>query len=195
MSSPTRDISKLLADLKYEDIPESAIEQAKKLTLHVLAASFGSLPVPQTQSTIRMTEKKGGIEEATIWGGTGLKVPAEEAAFANGTICDVMDWEDCSWTGHPSAGTFPAAFAMAEARKKSGKDYLLACVASYEGYQRIAMAVQPTDEYVDSGQGWGMISWQVFAPSLAAAKLMNFNEDQFDQTIGASVYQAAFCGR
>ena len=69
MNSSTRDISKLLAALKYEDIPQEAIDQAKKLTLHVLAASFGSLPVPQTVNMIRMAEKKGGSEEATVWGG------------------------------------------------------------------------------------------------------------------------------
>ena len=59
-------------------------------------------------------------KEATIVG-DGSKVPCAAAAFANGTLADILDWEDCSWTGHPSAGAIPAALAMGELVKASGK--------------------------------------------------------------------------
>lgn len=186
----TQLLSECIADLKYEDIPQEVISQVKRLTLHVIGASIGAYPVDQTQKTVKITQKKGGVKEATVWGSNGEKVPAEEAAFANGTIADIMDWEDCSWTGHPSAGAIPAAFALAEAQKKSGKDYITAVVAGYEGYQRIAMAVQPSREYTVNGPGWGLISWQIFASTLAAAKIMGLSQAQISQSIGASLYQA-----
>lgn len=187
--SYTQQLSDFLAALTYKQIPNSSIEQVKRLTIHTIGVSLAAAPIDQTQNAIRLSEENGGKPEATIWGGNGIKVPAESAAFANGTIADILDWEDCSWTGHPSAGAIPAAFAVAEARKKSGKEYITAVVAAYEGYQRIAMAVQPSREFYKT-RAWGLSSWQIFAASLAAAKLLGLDAKKINQTIGATVYAA-----
>jgi 2-methylcitrate dehydratase PrpD len=80
--------------------------------------------------------------------------------------------------------------AVGEKHGISGKDYLTAVVTGYEGYVRIAMAVQPSAEYILSGRNWGLVSWQIFAASLTAAKVMGFNADQVEQTLGASLYNA-----
>ena len=56
------------------------------------------------------------------------------------TMGDMLDWEDCSGTGHSSAGVIPTAVIAAEVLKKSGKDLLTAVVAEYEVYQRVALA-------------------------------------------------------
>ncbi|QQO10768.1 MmgE/PrpD family protein [Breznakiella homolactica] len=188
--SYSKELAELLTNLRYEQIPQEAIDQVKRITLHVIGASIGAVPIDQTKKTVEITQRKGGTEEATIWCSNGKKVPMEEAAFANGTIADIMDWEDCSWTGHPSAGAIPAALAVAEAKNLSGKDFILAVVAAYEGYQRIAMAAQPSRDYVMSGQGWGLVSWQIFSASIAAAKLMGLNSAQMEQVFGASLYNA-----
>ena len=76
---------------------------AKILTLHVLGAALASKPIDQFGKAVTMATMRGGKEEATIWG-TRLKVSREDAACANGTMADLLDWEDCAWTGHPSAG-------------------------------------------------------------------------------------------
>lgn len=185
----TTKLSEYLVDMKYEQIPADAIEMAKILTLHVLGAALASKPIEQNQKAVTMATMRGGKEEATIWG-TQLKVSREDAAFANGTMADLLDWEDCAWTGHPSAGTIPVAFVMSEAEKKTGKDYLTAVVASYEGYHRIAMAEQPsTESILEKKRMWGLVSWQIYAASIAAAKILGLNLDQMKQTLGASYYQ------
>ena len=56
------------------------------------------------------------------------------------TMGDMLDWEDCSGTGHSSAGVIPTAVIAAEVLKKSGKDLFTAVVAEYEVYQRVALA-------------------------------------------------------
>lgn len=185
----TQQLSEFLADLTYEQLPSSVIEQVKRLTIHTIGVSLAAEPIEQTQNAIRLSEENGGAPQATIWGGHGQKVPAESAAFANGTIADILDWEDCSWTGHPSAGAIPAAFALTEGRKKTGKDYITAVAAAYEGYQRIAMAVQPSPAFYKT-RAWGLSSWQIFAASLAAAKVLELDAGKINQTIGASVYAA-----
>ncbi|BDF67815.1 hypothetical protein CE91St43_17870 [Oscillospiraceae bacterium] len=183
-------MSEYVAGLKFEDIPQDVIDQAKRVTLHAIGASVGGYPLPLTGKVIGYTQRNGGTGEATIWCSDGRKVPVEEAAFANGTMADHMDWEDCTWTGHPSATGVPAAMAVAEKHKKSGREYLLALVAGYESSQRIAMAAQPTRDYVTSGRDWALVSWQIFAASMAAAKLMGFDAKRIEQVLGASLYQA-----
>jgi len=104
-----------------------------------------------------MVQRRGGVAEATVWGSDGRKVPVQEAAFANGTMADIVDWEDCSWTGHPSAGAIPVAMAVAEACRQSGQDYLTAVVAAHGGYQRVAMAAQPSQVHcalARAGASW-----------------------------------------
>ncbi len=187
--SYTEIVSHYTATMQYDDIPADVIEQAKRLILHTVAASISAFPLPQVKKVISYVQNSGGAEQATIWCSNGIKVPVEEAAFANGTLADQMDWEDCSWTGHPSATAIPAIFALSEARNKSGKDFLLALVAGYESSQRIAQAIQPTREYVMGGNEWGLISWQILPAALASAKLLNLDAKKINQTLGASLYQ------
>lgn len=189
----TQIVSEYLAGLKYEDIPQEAIDQAKRLTLHTVGATIGGYPLPLMKRVFDYTQGIGGVEEATIWGSNGKKVPAEEAAYANGTLSDALDWEDCSWTGHPSATAVPAIFAVAEAEGKSGRDYLTALVGSYEVSQRLAMAVQPSREYVVDGRDWGLVSWQILPASCGVVKLLGFDAKQINQHFGAAEYSTIIC--
>ena len=65
----------------------------------------------------------------------------------------------------------------------SGKDLITAIVAGYEVYQRIAMAVQPSEERRRT-KGWGLTSWQIFACIIPIAKLYGLDARKVDQSIG-----------
>lgn len=185
----TQKLADFLAAVKYEDIPEQALEQAKKMTLHTIAAAIGSLGLDNSRKPIELALEAGDCGKSTVWGSrTKKKASAQEAAFANGTLSDLLDWEDCSWTGHGSAGLIPVAMALGEERHISGKDYLTAVVTGFEGYHRIAMAVQPTQDYLKSGNGWGLISWQVFASAIPAGKILGLDAAKFNQLFGACQY-------
>lgn len=186
----TQRLADWLVSMKYEDLPGDVVDQAKRMTLHVLGCSIGALGIEATKRPILMALSKGGNKEATIWGSDGSrKVPATEAAFANGTLADFMDWEDCSWTGHPSASAIPVAMAMGEMKGISGKDYITAVVAGFEGYIRLSMAVQPTQEFLAKGVGWGLTSWQIFAGAIPAAKIEGgFDGRKMNQLFGACQY-------
>lgn len=184
----TQILSEFLSSVKYEAIPQSALDQAKKMTLHTVGAAIASRGLDASRKPIELALEVGGREEATIWGSGSAKVSAQEAAFANGTLSDLLDWEDCSWTGHGSAGIIPAAMAMGEKKHISGKDYLTAVVTGFEGYHRAAMAVQPSQDYLLSGNGWGLVSWQVFASAVPTGKILGFDADHFNQLFGACQY-------
>lgn len=185
----TQILADYLSELKYEDIPPQALEQAKKLTLHTAGAAIASMGLEQAKKPIEIALENGGREEASLWGSSGgKKVSAQEAAFSNGTLSDLLDWEDCSWTGHGSAGVIPVSMALGEKRHISGRDYLTAVVAGFEGYHRAAMAVQPTQDYLLSGNGWGLVSWQIFAGAIPAGKILGLEPYKFNQLFGACQY-------
>ncbi len=180
----TQELSEYAEKLKYEDIPAEVIERAKMILMQTIGVSLGAKDTPIAAKAIRMADEANGGEggPVTLWG-KGEKLAAVNAALAMGTMADALDWEDCSWTGHPSAGVIPCAWIAAEERHKSGKDLLTAIVAGYEVYQRIACAVQPSDERWKK-KGWGLTSWQIFGCILPVAKLYDFDARKINQAIG-----------
>ncbi|MFC1861367.1 MmgE/PrpD family protein [Chloroflexota bacterium] len=179
----TRTLAEYAVKLRYEDLPAEVIEQAKLLTLHVLGVALAACVTRQGKDATSLAKAMGGKKiESTIIG-DGSKVSCVQAAFVNGTLADVLDWEDCSPTGHPSAGAIPSALAVGEKIDASGRDYITSVVAGYEVYQRIAMAIQPSFEFWKK-TGWGLTSWQIFASAVPAARLLQLDEDKMAQTIG-----------
>jgi len=178
--SNSKALSQFAVNLKYEDIPAEVIEMAKKMAIQTIGAALASKEMDFTQSVLDFSKKYGtGPADATLML-DGSKTSLLSAVFANSIIADNIDWEDCSWTGHPSAGLVPAALALAEARGKSGKDFLTAIVVGFEIYQRIAMVIQPPRGF-KSNIGWGLTSWQIFASCAPAAKLMDLTPEQYEQ--------------
>lgn len=184
MKQYTNILADYLSDLKYEDIPAEVIQRAKQVTLHALGVALAANPAKSAQDIIRIAKDLGtGEHNATIIG-DGSKVSASNAALANGTLTDLLDWEDCSWTGHPTGGAVPAGIAVAEAFHKTGKEYLTALVGAYDIYTRVAMAVQPSVNRFS--QGWGLTSWQIFAPAMVTGKLMGLEHGKMNQLMGTA---------
>jgi 2-methylcitrate dehydratase PrpD len=183
----TRRLSEFAAGLRYGDLPAEVIERAKLMTLHTLGVSLAAANVPLSGKAAQIARRMGGGTggKSTVWT-TGDKLSATNASFANGTVADMLDWEDCSWAGHPSAGVISAALAVAEELGASGQKYIESVVAGYEVYLRVAMSVQPPRDY-NHNKGWGLTSWQIFASSAAAAKLLGLDAEKTNQAYGVSV--------
>lgn len=180
----TQELSEYTVNLKYEDIPAEVIERAKMIMLQTIGVSLAARPTQIADKARQMgRESNGGLGGPTTVWGTGEKLAAVNSSLVVGTMADALDWEDCSWTGHPSAGIIPCAWLAAEEKHMSGKDMLTAIVAGYEVYQRIAMAVQPSDERWKT-KGWGLTSWQIFGAIIPIAKLYGFDARKVNQAIG-----------
>jgi 2-methylcitrate dehydratase PrpD len=180
----TRILARYLEQLRYEDIPDPVVSRAKQVILHTIGASLACFHSKMAQDSIALAKDMGtgGINASIL--GDGSLVSLQNAAFANGVLADLLDWEDCSWTGHPSAGLVPTGIAVSQAYRKSGKELLTAIVGGFEVYQRIAMAINPSLERFLSG--WGLHCWQIFASATVAGKLMGFKGEKMQQLFGAA---------
>ena len=149
MTEYTKGLCDVITKLKFEDLAPDLTDKAKKLTLHVAGVALAGRTLPtavSARSAARATVGTQADLMSTMWGEPG-KLPMHGAIMANATAADTLDWEDCSYTGHPSAHLVSVSMAMTEAMHRSGKDYLTAVIGGFEVYQRIACYIQPTPEF------------------------------------------------
>lgn len=170
----TKQICRFVKNLRYEDIPPAVIERAKMNIMQTVGVSLCGSELQEMQDAIAIAKElsPGAEQVATLWA-DGQKVSWEAADFLAGTLGDMLDWEDCSVTGHPSAGVITTAVVAGEALKKSGRDVLTAIVAGYEVYQRIALAGDTN-----------IVSLNIFGNLAVLMKLLDMTEEQMNQAIG-----------
>ena len=170
----TKQLCHFIKTLKYEDIPPMVIEQAKMMVMQTVGVSLCSAELKQIKDVIAISKEMspGSEGKATLWA-DGAKVSWEAAALTAGTMGDALDWEDCSVTGHPSAGVIPTAVIATEVLHKSGKEMLTAIVAGYEVYQRVALAGRSN-----------IVSYNIFGNLTVLMKLLDLSEEQMNQAFG-----------
>lgn len=170
----TKQLCHFIKTLRYEDIPPAVIERAKMMVMQTVGVSLCSTELKQVQDAIAIAKEMspGSEGTATLWS-DGAKVSWEAAALAAGTMGDTLDWEDCSVTGHPSAGVIPTAVIASEVLHKSGKDLLTAVVVGYEVYQRVALAGRSN-----------IVGYNIFGNLAVLMKLLDLSEEQMNQAFG-----------
>ena len=181
-------VTKALVDYtmstKFEDYSQEVIEKTKLFILDSIGCSLGGSRSAIGQSILPPFKSMGGNEEATIIGG-GLKVPSIQAAFVNGTNANALDFDDTYLAiGHPGSSIIPAALAVGEGRKVSGKNIINAILTAYDVGNRIGLAIQPSYERLQNV--WGVGTWQTFSAVIAAAKTMQLNTDQMFNAFGVA---------
>lgn len=128
-------LAKLSVTTNFEDIPQDVLHQAALSLLDTLGCIIGGYHLKEAEKVIQVEKDIGGRSEASILC-SGDKVPVMAAARANGYMGDILEFNDLP-AGHSGIGTIPAALAMAEYQRTSGKRLLRAIVIGYEVAGRI----------------------------------------------------------
>ena len=170
----------------FEKLPPAVVEQAKLHILDSIGCALGGSQSAIGHSVLKTFKAMGGEPEASLVGG-GMKVPAIHAAFVNGTNANALDFDDTYLSdaiGHPGSSTIPAALAVAEWKKATGRDLINAVVTAYEVGNRIGLAIQPSKERLQ--KVWGFGTWQTFCAAIAAAKILKLDSDQLFNAFGVA---------
>ncbi|MCE4602652.1 MAG: MmgE/PrpD family protein, partial [Desulfurococcales archaeon] len=84
MTRISRVIAEWVHDLSYDGIPGEVIEEAKKRFVDSVGVALGAFNEEPVRIARAIAEGTGGARiPATLWG-TGLRVAADHAGFANG---------------------------------------------------------------------------------------------------------------
>ncbi|MEA4934457.1 MAG: MmgE/PrpD family protein [Lawsonibacter sp.] len=145
MENYTETLMKFFLNTQYDEIPNSAIQLAKKHFLDCVGCVLAEASQPRSQIVQRYLSDIGGTGDCRITG-TGRKATVDYAAFANGILAHTICFDD-SGPSHPSVTIVPGLMALGEKYHFSGRELLAAQVLSYDLFQRLNQV---------TGEAWDM---------------------------------------
>jgi 2-methylcitrate dehydratase PrpD len=188
----TRNLARFVVDTRWNDIPHKARHEAKRALLNFFAVALAGCRTEPVELALKSLAEFSGGKQATIVGRTE-RIDALSAAFLNAAGANVFDYCDTHLPTvvHPTAPLAPALLALAELRRVSGPELLLAFVLGFEIECRVGAAVSP-GHYP---KGWHITSTcGVFGSAAGAAKLLGLTENQVVWALGnASTQSAGLC--
>ena len=164
------------------DLPQDVQHHAKRALLDWTGALIAGSDLP-TADLLRdayrdeLEQGAGSTSHALCSiAGTPLKARLRAAAFLNGTLSHLAEYDDIYRDGayHPASPTISPVFALAEARGLNRDALLKAIVAGYEVSTRIGAAVQPSHYRFFHTTGTA----GVFGAAAACASLLRLNSDE-----------------
>jgi aconitate decarboxylase len=189
IKSPTRALAEFAVNLRYEDLPDDIILNAKQCILDNLGCTIFGAKKPWTQSVAATVARLGQSQSASVFG-MAQRADATGAALINGTAAQGYELDDChdQSMSHYGAGVVPAVLAVSEAFGPfDGKELILATVIGYELGTRIGNTVSP-HAFTRGFHPCGLTS--TFASAAATGKLLGLNVDQFVSALGLAGSQA-----
>lgn len=138
-TATTRELASFLARLRYEDVPDGAVERTKELFLDWVGSALAGRnerPVRVLEGLAREMGPAGGTSEVLT---SRRRTSPLFAALVNGAASHVVEQDDLHNAAvfHPATVVFPAALAAAQQTGASGREFLTASVAGYEAGVRV----------------------------------------------------------
>ena len=176
-----RELAGYLLEVRYEDLPEGAIENAKKVIASTLASAAQGSTIESARIVRELAREQDGRADATAWFSDGLRLPLANTVRVNAMLSDAAASDDSDLRNIAHIGTIVTAVSLAAAEKTgaSGRDVLAAMVAGYEASGRIGEAISPGL----GERGFHACIITVFGGVIAAARLLGLTVEQTAQAI------------
>ena len=183
MKALVEKLSAYAARLRYEDLPPEVVHQAKRLIVDTIGCALGGYESEPARIAREVAGELTSRHPATIMV-SGQQTSSELAAFANGVMIRYLDFNDgytsTGESGHPS-DSIAAVLSVAELRKRTGKEAIVATVLAYEVFCRVCDAVDLKP------LGWDHVTVGGMASTAAAAKLLGLTEPQIAQAFNLGI--------
>jgi 2-methylcitrate dehydratase len=179
----TATMARWAADLRYEDLGEQAIHEARRYLLDSLGCAFGGYRQEDALIALEVLAETGGSGPCTILG-SGEKTDPVSASLANALMVRVMDYNDIYWQQDPShpSDIIPAALACGERAGGSGKDLIVGIVLGHEFEMRLCEAAFPGIRE----RGWHHATLTAFVSPIVAGRMLGLPWEKIQHAIGIS---------
>jgi 2-methylcitrate dehydratase PrpD len=188
----TQNLARFVVEARWDDVPEPVRHEAKRALLNFFAVALAGCRTGPVELALRSLAEFSDRRQATVIG-RGERMDALSAAFLNAAGANVFDFCDTHLPTviHPTAPVAPAVLALAELRRVTGAELLLAFLLGVELQCRIGAAISP-GHYA---KGWHITSsCGVFGAATAAGKLLGLDEGRMVWALGnASTQSAGLC--
>ncbi len=129
-------LSDFASRTRLSDISDEAIAATKRHILDCTGVALAAAVEPAGRIILDVTREQGGNAQASVLG-SGLRTSTISAAWANGALAHLLDYDDTGFS-HPTACILPAALAMAEATDASGGALVGAVCVGLEVFERLS---------------------------------------------------------
>lgn len=186
MEGVTKEVVRFAVETKFDDFPDEAVHEAKRVFLDSVGCALGGIDVDKGKISVQFARALGGANESTIIG-VGDKVSSAAAAFANGELINAIDMDSLLFPAHVSPFVIPAPLALGESGRASGRDLIVAIALGHEIATRIGRALQeaPFDE---EGKfqlsDVGGFSSTILGGAIGAGKILRLGEDKMLHAVG-----------
>ncbi|HEX5496792.1 MAG TPA: MmgE/PrpD family protein [Mycobacteriales bacterium] len=183
------------AAARFDRLPDDVRRSVVDRVLDSVGVSLAALGLDTSRAAVALVRSRGGAGQATVLG-TGDRLPAASAAFANGVLAHSLDYDDTHLPSilHPSASVVPAALAAAQLFDRSGAEFLTAVAVGLEVCVRLGLSGYDTGTnnsvFFDRGQHATSICGALGAAT-AAAMLSGSGSAGICDAIGISASMAS----
>jgi len=179
--SISRIISEFAVNLKFEDLPNEVVENAKHFLYDSIACAFGGYKTKDVNILRDIYSGMGGAKESTVIA-FGDRIPAVNATLVNSLMIRALDYNDIYWKEDPShpSDLIPAALNTAELEGSPMEDVIVAIVLAYEFEQRLCEFAVPGIRE----RKWHHATLTQFVSPIVAGKLLGLTVDQMVNAIG-----------
>lgn len=188
-SGATLRIATHLAQLPYNALPARLVELTKQCVLDAVGVAVGASSLaPEARLVADYVRAMEGREESTILG-FGGRAPAPWAAFVNGSLGHMLDYDDVAPGGHPSITTVLCGLAAAEKyRPISGRDFITAVAGGMDLQTRIAQSITLDDWTIT--EGWFATQLLGYLSGAATVgHLLRLDAEQMENALGIGFNQ------
>jgi 2-methylcitrate dehydratase PrpD len=185
----TSQLAEHYGKLQFSQIPEERTREIKRLLLDYLGVALGGSCTESGRIAAEFVIELGGKPQATVIG-RGDRIPAINAAFANGIASHSIEMDDTDEEAlfHHSPPVYSAALAAAEMAGASGKQFLAATYAGCEMMNRLSRATNPALR----NRGFHTTTTcGIFGGTVACGKLFGLTADQLTNALGLAGAQAS----
>jgi 2-methylcitrate dehydratase PrpD len=191
MSYPSEELASFIVDTSYEDLPLPAVREVKYLLLDSIGCALAGIATEPGKMAVALARRLGGLPESSVIG-TGDRVSCSNAVFANSQLISALDYDALMPGGHAPPYVIPPALAMAESKKVSGKELILATAIGFEVAARVAGALRPISRSEGSkmknfgmGERGGAASAN-FGAVAGAGKILKLDREKITSALGVA---------
>lgn len=183
------DLAQYFATAKSADLPESPMNEMRRLLLDYLGVALSGSQSESGEIVGRVMSSLGGEPQSTVIG-SGQKIPAVHAAFANAVSEHSIELDDVDNLAlfHYGPPVVSTALAVAEWQQSTGLELLGAVLYGAEMMNRLSLATNPAlrNRAFHTTPALG-----VFGATVAAGRLLGLTVEQLTDAFGLAGAQAS----
>lgn len=194
MNSLSQEIARFVVELKFEDLPDPVVHEAKRVLLDSIGCALAGTMTQKGKISIALAQRLGGPPESSIVGKDD-KVSCCNAAFANGELINALDYDAVLYppAPHVSPYVIPAPLAVAESVRASGKDLILATVLGHEITARLSLGLTEFSHYDPEKGGIRYLpaygySQCIFGGTAGAGNILKLGHKKMSHALGIAGY-------